>query len=203
MYTLTDKLVDIIVGKIINSNIKSKELKEDLIDHFCCLIEEYLNKGLNFEESLNKAYQDICLDGFDEIQKDTLFLLTSKKIKTMKRLLFVSGYLSAIGVTTTLFMKLAGIPGGQIVLLLTLVVIFFLFLPALFNYLYKREIVKSFATKLNYIFGAIGAALLIAFVAFKISHWPGQIFILFAALLIINFISFPFLFYKVYQKNRE
>jgi hypothetical protein len=75
-------------------------MKEDLIDHFCCAIEEEMRNGLNFKKSYDMAYQNICPDGFDEIQHETIFLLTFKKIKAMKRLVYVSGYLSAIGITT-------------------------------------------------------------------------------------------------------
>ncbi len=201
MSYLTSENIEFITLKINCSNIKSTEMKEDLIDHFCCAIEEDMKEGLNFEKSYDKAYQNICPDGFDEIQRETVLLLTFKKIRTMKRLLYLSGYLSAIGITTTVFMKLSHIAGGQLVLLGTAAVLAFLFLPSLFVSLYKRELTKSFGDKLKYMSGLLGAILLVAFVVFKISHWPGTTMIFLTSVVIINFSFFPFLFFKMYRKT--
>jgi len=203
MSNLTEQNIDFITQIINGSKIESVEMKEDLIDHFCCAIEEEMKKGLNFEKSYDKAYQNICPDGFDEIQRETVFLLTYNKIKAMKRLMYASGYLSAIGITTTVFMKSSHIMGGQIALLMTAAVLVFLFLPALFLNLYKRELTKSINDKLKYMGGLFGVILLIAFVIFKLSHWPGATMIFLTSIVIINFMVFPFLFLKMYRKSVE
>ena len=203
MCTLTEQNIDFITQIVNSSNIESVEMREDLIDHFCCAIEEEMKKGSSFEIAYDKAYHHICPNGFDEIQKETVFLLTSKKIKAMKRLMYLSGYLSAIGITTTVFMKLSHIAGGQIALLATAVIIIFLFLPTLFINLYKRELAKSLSNKLKYVSGLIGVALLMAFIVFKLGHWPGSTIILLASVIIINFAFLPFLFFKMYKKSAE
>lgn len=203
MSNLTEQNIEFITQIVNSSKIESVEMKEDLIDHFCCAIEEYMRKGLSFEKSYDKAYQNICPDGFDEIQRETIFLLTFKKIKAMKRLMYVSGYLSAIGITTTVFMKLSHIAYGQISLLLTSAILVFLFLPALFINLYKRELTKSISDKLKYMSGLLGVVLLVSFVVFKISHWPGTTMIFLTSVVIINFAFFPFLFFKMYRKSIE
>jgi hypothetical protein len=201
MSNLTEQNIEFITQIINSSKIESVEMKEDLIDHFCCAIEEELKKGLNFEKSYDKAYQNICPDGFDEIQRETVFLLTFKKIKAMKRLMYVSGYLSAIGITTTVFMKLCHLAGGQIVLFITAAILAFLFLPALFINLYKRELTKSISDKLKYMSGLLGVVLLVAFVVFKFSHWPGTTMVILTSIVIINFVCFPLLIFKMYRKS--
>ena len=203
MSNLTEQNIEFITQIVNSSKIESVEMKEDLIDHFCCAIEEDMRKGLSFEKSYDKAYQNICPDGFDEIQRETIFLLTFKKIKAMKRLMYVSGYLSAIGITTTVFMKLSHIAYGQISLLLTSAILIFLFLPALFINLYKRELTKSISDKLKYMSGLLGVVLLVSFVVFKISHWPGTTMIFLTSVVSINFAFFPFLFFKMYRKSIE
>ena len=201
MSNLTEQNIEFITQIVKRSKIESLEMKEDLIDHFCCAIEEEMGKGLNFEKSYDKAYQNICPDGFDEIQRETIFLLTFKKIKAMKQLMYVSGYLSAIGITTTFFMKLSHLAGGQIVLLITAAFLAFLFLPSLLLNLYKRELTKSISDKLKYMSGLIGLVLLVAFVVFKTSHWSGSTMIFLTSVVIINFAFFPFLFFKMYRKS--
>ena len=201
MSILSDQNIEFITKRINESKIDSAEMKEDLIDHFCCAVEEEMKKGKSFEESYDKAFNDICPDGFDEIQHETVFLLTTKKNKAMKRLLYFSGYLSAIGITTTVFMKLSHIAGGQIAAFVTTFLLVFFFLPTLFLSLYKREISKSLVDKLKYVFGFLGSVFIVGFVIFKMSHWPGSTIIFLTSIVIINFAFFPFLFFKMYRKS--
>lgn len=201
MSNLTDQKVEYITRVINSSKIESIEMREDLIDHFCCAIEEEMNKGLSFEQSYDKAYQNICPDGFDEIQQETVYLLTFKNLKAMKRLMYFSGYLALIGITTTLFLRLSDVHYGGITFLLTAAILIFIFLPSLFMNLYKRELTKSISEKLKYIFGFIGIELLLLFAIFRMNHWPWSTSIFLAAIVIINFAFFPFLFFKMYRKS--
>jgi hypothetical protein len=201
MNILTQENIEYITDLIKKSSITSDELKEDLIDHFCCAIEEEMRKGSSFEKSFDTAYQNICPNGLEEIQMETVFLLTSKNVKTMRRLLYLSGYLSLIGLTSTVFMKTAHIPFAPLVLYLTAIIIVFLFLPSLFLNLYKRDLAGSFSEKVKYVSGFLGAALLVAYIVFRMSHWPGSAMIFLAAIIVINFAFFPFIFLKMYKKN--
>jgi len=201
MNNLTDDHIEFVSNIINGCNIESTEMKEDLIDHFCCTIEEEMKKGLSFQISYDKAYQNICPNGFDEIQRETVYLFTFKKIKAMKRLMYVSGYLTAISLTTTLFLRTAQWAFGGITLLLTVAILIFLFVPSLFINLYKRELNNSISEKLKYMFGFIGTELLIVFALFRINHWQWSTSIFLAAIVIINFAFFPFLFFKMYRKS--
>ena len=201
MSNLTDENIEFIAQIINGSKIGSAEMKEDLIDHFCCAIEEEMGKGLSFKKSYDKAYQNICPDGFDEIRRETVFLLTLKKIKAMKRLLYVSGYLSAIGITTTVFMKLNHFGQPGITFLVTSAILIFLFVPSLFVNLYKRDLAKSLSNKLIYTFGFIGVELFVVFTLFRLNHWSWSTAIFLTSFVILNFAFFPFLFFKMYRKS--
>lgn len=203
MSNLTDKNVEFITLAINSSKIQSIEMREDLIDHFCCAIEEEMKKGLSFEKSYDMAYQNICPDGFDEIQRETVYLLTFKNLKAMKRIMYLSGYLALIGITTTFYLRLSLFPYGGISLLLTAAILIFIFLPSLFMNLYKRELTKSISEKLKYIFGFIGIELFLVFAIFRMNHWPWSTSIFLASLVIINFAFFPFLFLKMYKRSVE
>jgi len=203
MSNLTEQNIDFITQIINGSKIESVEMKEDLIDHFCCAIEEEMKKGLNFEKSYDKAYQNICPDGFDEIRRETVYLLTFKKIKAMKRFLYLSGYLTAICITTTFCLKFTHTPGGSIALGASFFFLMFLFLPSLFMNIYKREISKTLTNKLMYLLGFIGILFLVASGLFKVMHWGRVSFFLFTSIAIINFALFPLLFLKMYRKSVE
>lgn len=201
MSNITDKNIEFITQIINGSKIASEEMKEDLTDHFCCAIEEEMKKGLSFENSYDKAYQNICPDGFDEIQRETVYLLTSQKIKSMKRLLYVSGYLTAIGISSTVCLKLTHTTGGGYALLVSSLMLMFLFLPSLFLNLYKRELSKNIPNKIMYLFGFIGLLFLVASILFKLMHWGGGTTFLFSSIVILNFAFFPLLFFKMYRKS--
>ena len=206
MNGLTEKQIDYITQIVNESTIESEVMKEDLIDHFCCAVEADMQKGASFETAYDKAYHHICPDGFDEIQRETIFLLTFKNIQKMKKLLFISGYLSAIGVATSLgrylfwFMD-TYIPYLGLVMFITALIIVFVFLPTLFMYLYKKDLTQFYGKKMMYIGGFAGFAFLVLFVLFWLMHWPLGTVFLGTALVTFNFAFFPMLFLKMYRKT--
>lgn len=200
MNHLTDKQVDYIVKVIGSSKITSQDMKEDLVDHLCCAIEEEMAKGKNFDNAYDLAYRNISPDGFDEIERETIFLLTSKKINAMKRLLYISGYLTVFFATASAVLKMLHIPGGSLGILATGSLMSFLFIPTLFIYLYKSNIHKNGVCKVRYMLGFV-AVLCLCFAIFThLFHWPGSILMLIIALAIINFALLPSILFKKYKK---
>ena len=59
MSHLTVQDIKFITDEISKSKILSNELRDDLIDHFCCVIEDELRKGESFQTAYNKAYYNI------------------------------------------------------------------------------------------------------------------------------------------------
>ena len=126
----------------------------------------------------------------------------------MKKLLFISGYLSAIGVATSLFRYVHWhmvdpllIPYLGIVMFVTAVIIVFVFLPTLFMYLYKKDLAQFYGKKMMYIGGFTGAAFLVLTALFYLMHWPLDGIFLLTALVAFNFAFFPMLFLKMYRKT--
>ena len=67
---LSEAQEKIIIEEIEQSSVKSRELKDDLIDHFCCLVEIEMNKGKNFQSALQSAYKQTAPNGLNEIQNE-------------------------------------------------------------------------------------------------------------------------------------
>jgi len=199
MSKLTDEQIDFIVNQVNNSQIDSNELKEDLVDHFCCVIEDYLRQGKSFEESYNTAYQIVCPNGFNEIYQESIFLLTSKRIKIMKKLLFITGFIAAFIVTTGILFKIQHWPQGGLLLLIAFTVLIFVLLPLVFLHYYKKEYSKFISYKLKYILGYLGLALLLTGGVLKLLHWPGSGIALLLSVVVLNFGFLPILFYRPYR----
>ena len=201
MNYLSDENIDFIVKEISNSTIVSTELKEDLIDHFCCIVEDEMKRGMDFKEAYDKAYQYIVPGGFDEIQQETVFLLTKKKIQIMKKTIYLSAFLTSVGFTTGGLFKIMHWPFAGIIILLSSMVLILALLPSLFIHQYKKEVSKVFTNKLSYILGYSGLAMLLASILFKIFHWPMSSVLLVVSVLVLNLGFFPLLFLKMYKKS--
>ena len=85
-----------VIDYVNESKIKNEALKDDLIDHLCCLVEINMDKGMNFETALKKAQIQTAPGGLNEIERETIFLLNYSKIMLMKRLMYVIGYLFTV-----------------------------------------------------------------------------------------------------------
>ncbi len=203
MSKLSDEQVEYIEQQVNTSQIESEELKEDLIDHFCCVIEDYLDQGKTFEESYNKAYQIVCPNGFDEIYKETLLLLTSNNIIIMKKSMYILGFVATVLWTTSILFKLMHWPGAGALIILGAFMLIFVLLPIIALYFYKKEFSEYISYKLKYVFGFVGLGLFLAGIVGKVMHWPGWGITLVLAIAIINFGFLPFLFYRMYKKSVE
>ena len=72
-----EKEVRVFVG---NQGFKIDSLKEDIIDHLCCVIETRLGKKKSFEQLLLEASEELAPNGLIELEQTTVFLLNSKRI---------------------------------------------------------------------------------------------------------------------------
>ena len=85
--------------------LKIKTLSDDVTDHLCCVVESQLGKGKSFEDLLDKAVTDLAPDGLIEIQHKTIFLLNSKRIIFMKKLMYLIGFIGSITLTIGITFK--------------------------------------------------------------------------------------------------
>lgn len=122
MAQLTNEQIQFIKEKINSSKIQSQELKDDLIDHFCCFIEDEIAKGSDFNSAYEKAYTIICPDGFEELENETFFLFNYKKLKSMKRIIYISAYLSAFIFASSIVFKIQHWPYTRYMLISSAVI---------------------------------------------------------------------------------
>jgi len=191
---LNESQIERIADTVEKSAIASAEMKDDLIDHLCCMVEDEMSKGKDFET----VFQTVLPNRLNEIQNETVFLFTSKRRKRLDRTLYVSGFTALTGVLAATLLKALHLPFGGIVLSASFLVAIFVFSPAVFIRLF-RDSRKKFV---YYYFGFVGAMLLALSVFFHIMHWPGASLFLFLAIILIYVALFPFFFVKLFKKSR-
>ncbi|WP_436515387.1 hypothetical protein [Ekhidna sp. To15] len=192
---------DRIIEEINKSSLKNRTLKDDLIDHFCCMVEIEMDKGLSFEKALEKAYKQTAPNGLDEIQQETIFLLNYSKIMFMKRLTYVSGYLFTLTWVVGLFFKIQHMMGAGLLLGIGALGLAVIFLPLLLINRYKLIAREVLGERLKWIFGLASVFLLITSSTVKILHLPGANVLIGLSLVLLSFGFLPFLFFRMYKKS--
>ena len=83
------------VSLLVNWSVSMHALRVELLDHLCCHIETQLDSGISFDTALKEAILQLSPEGLSAVEERTVFLLTFKKQLTMKKLLYITGFLAA------------------------------------------------------------------------------------------------------------
>lgn len=197
MKQLSKDQVNEIAKKIESGEIVSKELHDDLLDHFCCEVEDLMNKGETFESSYNKAYLKICPDGLDDIQME---LLTFKSIRRMKNSTITIGIIAISSVCMGAWFKMCHWPAANIIIAIAVTSLVLGFLPLLFMYNYKQDMARHSAPKRKNIIGYVSISLIVLGIVGKVFHAPGTMILFLAGFLLLNLGYLPLVFMKKYRK---
>ena len=200
---ITEDQLDFITGKVKESSISSKEVQDDLIDHFYCLIEEDMDQGVSFEVAYQKAFQQTTPNGFDEIQEEVFFVLNFNKITNMKRITYLTGFISSLGLTLSVVFKSLHLPGASILLFGSIMVTAFVFAPLLLVSHLKTSGTYSPSEKMKWIVGAAGFMMLALGSILNMLHLEGSGAVLISGGFLFGFGFLPFLFYTLYKRSIE
>ena len=85
MYSINDEQIDYILNDIRRRGVEMEDLQYNLLDHICCIIEQNLESGGNFEDFYNKTIPKFFKHELWEIEEETILLLTYKNYYTMKK----------------------------------------------------------------------------------------------------------------------
>lgn len=190
MYTLNDKQIDFILDDIRARGIETEDLQYNLLDHICCIVEHELEENEDFGQFYQKIITRFFKNELSELEVETQLLLTFKHYYTMKKIMLVSGFTSALMMLSGAFFKFMHWPGANFLLLLGIVFFSLLFLPLMFTLRLKEK--KDSRNKVMIVFGLIVSMGLLAGALFKLFHWPGATAIGFGSLLVLILLYVPF-----------
>ena len=185
--TIIDSNMDRIKADLINSGLTYDRLLDDILDHVCCMIEDQMIAGKDFELSYKHVLDTIGDKRLPEIQHQTLLLL-NKNFQRMKNFTYLFGLTAALVAILGAFFKRMHWPGAGILITAGIVLVILVFLPLYFVINYREQAEKK--NPLYAIVGYLTLAFLLAGAIFKIQHWPGagHIIEVSLAILIIGFI---------------
>lgn len=198
--TLSSDNILAIKTVIERSEIKIPSLKDDLLDHLCCVIESKMSKGITFDKSLLEAVSELAPNGLKEIENQTIFLLNAKKIMIMKKFMLLVGLLSLVTTCIGLMLRLLHFEGAVNITTTGLVIFGVVFLP-LFGVNHLRESINSRLTeKFRLIIGLLSIMIISIGVTFKMLHLFGANELLILGLALLSFGVLPFLFFNFYKR---
>lgn len=198
---LSEAEIDHIVDAVTREHITMVTLRDDLIDHLCCVVEHKITGGANFNDAFAEAMKELAPDGLNELQQETFFLLNNEKIIYMKKVTYLIGLLGAMCYSVGFTFRVLGWPGGFEIANYGVMAFVFLFLPMLaVNYL-KFKIYKAASERWYVVLGFLSAGLMGLTTLFKMLHLQGADMLLLVSAFVFSFAFLPMLFFNLYQKS--
>lgn len=151
-------------------------------------------KGDSFSAAYTKAFSEICPNGLNEIEQETILLLTSKRIIAMKEVMYFIGLVTAISVSIGRLFNVLNWPGGGDLFTYGFLGFVLIFLPMLAIDRYKLAFNKVLGERLKIILGFASAIITGLAVMFKLMHLQGASILLVVGVILFSFGFLPFYF---------
>lgn len=129
MHSVTDEQIDFILEDIANRGIVTEDVRYNILDHVCCIIENEMPQGENFYEFYKNTIVRFFKKELKEIEDETRELTTFKYYYAMKRTLKITGAITIILCLIGSLFKFQHWPGAGVLLLLSLGFFALVFIP--------------------------------------------------------------------------
>lgn len=198
MYRITDAQIDYMLHDISARGIELEDLRQDILDHVCCIIEQELEASGDFEPIYRRTIERFYKKELREIEEETILLLTFKNYYTMKKVMIGCGAASVLFFVLGSFMKIFHLPGAAITLVLGVFVTCFIFMPLLLILKIKES--DNTRDKVLISVGVFIGILYCLSAIFKVQHWPGANVMTMVTLGLSFFIFIPVYFFTGIRK---
>jgi hypothetical protein len=200
---LNPQQLDTIIERIDHSGFRLPDLRDDLLDHLCCIVEEEMESGTSFETACQIAMERLCPNGPGEIERETIFLLNIQKILRMKKFTYAIGLLASISVSIGYFMVLMRWPVGPEIFNYGFLALVLVFVPLLAYEQLQKSRDSQMYERMKLILGFSSAIIAGIGVAFKLMHLMGAGVLFGVGTLLFAFGFLPFLFFSLYKKSAQ
>lgn len=188
-------------AQIDQSEIQIQTLKDDLLDHLCCVVEVKIERGEEFDVALNEALMALAPDGLDALQDETFYLINATKMRSIKKLMFFIGLTTSISMSVGWTFTILHWPGGGTLLTYGFLGFVLLFVPMVVINHFKTNLQGSKLEKFKIVLGLASGMVIASAVLFKLFHLQGADALLLAGGMLFSFGFLPFLFYSMYRKT--
>jgi hypothetical protein len=192
MHKITGNQVDFILDDIEKRGVTTEDVRDNILDHVCCIIENEMNSEANFKEFYRNTIARFYEKELGEIEEETQVLLTFKNFHAMKRTLKISGIISIILIVLGVTFKSMHWYGASVMVVLGLAFFSLVFIPL--NIALKFVDDKTKSNRIIMTVGLLTASMASIGVLFKLMHWPYASVLMFSSLLVFMIVFIPIYF---------
>lgn len=194
--------IDIIESRLRKSGLKNEAIIVDLIDHYCCIVEVEMDKGISFDEAYTKAWNSISPNGTIEIEEELIFLLNLNNQIVMKKIMYLNGFLAATNITISFLFRTLHWPGAKVFHILGFGFLFITCVILLLNGIRnKSKLSRPEFTRL--ISGNIAALLISVGSLFKSFSMPGANIMMLLGFVVLVSVFIPMFFHHLYKSSLQ
>jgi len=198
---ITPEQIDYIRGVMAASDVKSRTLSDDLLDHLCCVVETKMERGVGFHGAFQEAVLELAPLGLDDIQRRSYMMLHSPRILLMKKVVYSIGLLSACAISIGWMFSLLHWPGAYELFNYGSLVFLLAFVPLLTLSRVRKKTQSAWWERLCTIVGVISSLSVGMSIVFKFGHLQGADILLLMGVLLFAGCFLPLLFYSLYNKE--
>jgi Na+(H+)/acetate symporter ActP len=194
------------IHSYVRKKIDFQSLQADVVDHLCCAVEHKIENGKSFEEAVRDAITELAPHGLDNIQQETIDLLTNQTTTYMRKIMYAIGLATTMSMAMGLMLKLLHMPGGEQLINYGFLSFSLLFLPMLAVSHYNSSKGRSISSheKLKMLFGYLSAVVTGLAIFYKMQMQLDISAVLFmTGTSIFSFGFLPFLFFGMYKKSLQ
>ena len=198
MYKISDEQVDFILDDIAKKGIETEDVRFNILDHVCCILENEMSNEMNFKKFYEDTIARFYKHELKEIEDETRQLITFKYYHAMKRTVKIAGFASVLLILLGSVLKVQHLPGAGISLVVGFTIFCLLFIPL--NIIMKFRDDKE---KYNRLVMTLGMSLVFTGtfgMLFKVMHWPFANMLFFGSLALFGIVFIPIYFFTNYRK---
>jgi hypothetical protein len=197
MELLNEKHINLLHDWLLSNGLDYEELRTDLLDHVCCMIESRMSRGEPFNLAFKNVSSEFDHHELKNTQENTLYLLTLKQMK-MKKATGILGIITSAVIITGVSFKLMHWPYASILLILGLASVSIIIMPLMTVIELKNA--TGVQQKAATIIGFLAAILLSLATMFKIFHWPGFYYLYYSGFTALVLVFIPLYTLRKYRQ---
>ena len=192
MHKITDDQIDFIISDFAKRGVVLEDLRDNLLDHMCCIIENEMTESDNFYQFYDAVLPRFFNKKLSEIQIETENLIRFKNFYTMKKTMNITGIMTVILLLSGAILKTLHLPGAGITIVSGGSLFSLFFLPLLIAIKFRDD--NSLKDKIVFSFGLLLGMILSAGFIFKLMHWPYANMLMISGTVVFTFCYVPIYF---------
>jgi len=199
MHNLTDDEIDFISNDIKKRGIETEDVRDNILDHVCCIIEHEMSREEDFYVFYEQTIARFYTRNLREIEEETKNLITFKYYYDMRRTLKITAIATSLLIISGGIFKFQHWPGAAVFLFSGLILFSLVFLPL--NIILKFRDNQEKENRMIMLVGFLTASIGTIGILFKVMHWPTANILFYGSFITFLVLFIPLYFYTKFRQS--